>query len=488
MAINKKIKVVVITMMTTILIMSGAVAFLVTTINQDVIKKKAAQLVYDKTGRELKINGDISWTFFPWLGIKMQNVSLGNPSGFNNGYLAYAKKVSVNIKVLPLFSKQIEIGHLTLKDFDLQLIKNNSGKNNWQNLLTPNNATNPVTVNNDNKFNITKFTIGNIAIKNGSIFWQDQKTNKKIKINKFDLHCKDIDFKHPFAITIAFYLDDLASLLHGAVAASAKATLNPNKKLYEFKDIQLTGKLKNKTSEKTFDLDGNADIKIEKALATSSFDMHLDDIKIQGKAEYTSSLNLKLAITNISMQTLLKDLANYEKFSGTLSLRTNININTLSGDGDILINHGSYWGIDIPYEVRRTHAILNVKPLPEKSNPPHTDFDQLTMSFKINNAILTTNDLLIQAPNYKVIGQGNADVSSQYLNLLLKAYSTHDEKFLIPVKITGAFNNPSVKFDVAVILQHSIKKIIKNVKNVIDDQLGKQLLNLPQELKNILSF
>jgi len=201
-------------------------------------------------------------------------------------------------------------------------------------------------------------------------------------------------------------------------------------------------------------------------------------------------LNLKLAFENGAIQPLLIDFAEYNKFKGILTLDTNINmrgmtseamLNSISGDGNVLISNGSYQGIDIPYEVRRVHSMLNNKSAPEKSQPPHTDFDRLTMRFRINGGLLNTNDLLIQAPDYKVTGQGSANLVSKQLNLLLSAYSNNDASFFVPIKITGAFADPSVKLDVAVMMQHTVKKA---VKDVIEKQLEK--FNVPQSLKDIL--
>jgi len=260
---KKIIKIITTSITIAALLIGGTIAFFVTTINQDVIKKKTIQLVHDKTGRELKINGSVSWTFFPWLGIKMQNVSLSNHHDFKNTHFAEAKEVGINIKLLPLIFSHIEIGHLTLKNLDLQLIKNVSGKSNWQDLLPPNNMVTPSNTDKDSKINLAKFTIGNIAIDNGNVFWQDQKINKKIKINKFNLHCKDINFEQPFDMTISFYLSNLTSSLDGEVTANTQAKLDINKELYEFRQLRLTGKLKNKAIEKFFDLIGNANIKLD---------------------------------------------------------------------------------------------------------------------------------------------------------------------------------------------------------------------------------
>lgn len=96
--------------------------------------------------------------------------------------------------------------------------------------------------------------------------------------------------------------------------------------------------------------------------------------------------------------------------------------------------------------------------MPEKAVPPHTDFDQLAMSFKINHGIFTTDNLNIRAQDYTVNGQGNVNAISQNIDLTLNAHSTHDKNFFIPIKITGPITDPSFRPDIAIILQQSVKK------------------------------
>src|SRR3972149_2404431 len=260
---KKTIKIIVISMMVIGVFIAGATALFVATVNQDTIKNKVIQLVHDKTGRELKIAGDIGWTFFPWLGIKIQNVSLSDSANFKNDIFAKADEVGVSVKLLPLIFGRIEADHLTLKDFDLRLIRNSLGVGNWQDLLTLNHNVSSSDVIDGSKKRLVKFTIGSVVVDNGSVLWQNQQTNKKIKIDKLNLRCKNINFGRPFNIKTFFYLACLNSILDGNVDASAQLKLDVDKELYARKNLQLTGKLKNKTAAKSFDFSGNADVEID---------------------------------------------------------------------------------------------------------------------------------------------------------------------------------------------------------------------------------
>lgn len=397
-------------------------------------------------------------------------------------------------------------------------------------------------------FNLANLTIANVSIKNGRIFWLNQQTNKNLEIKELDLHCKDINFNQPFEVESKFYLQNPGSVLNGQIKASARIKLDIVNKIYTLNNLKLFGKSVDMIDfggEANVVVDLNKqtlvseDFKLNIANTVVTGLLHCNHIidapdfasdlkiavlqikklkldnffaKIVGNKELIKcpkigfgfyhgnasgsaaidlrskapQLDLKLTLDNVAIRSLLVDIANYDEFSGTLTLNTNISmhgatseamLNSLSGNGNVLIVGGSYKGVDVPFEVRRASSILNQKSMPQETKPPHTDFDRLTASFGINNALLSTRDLLVQAPDYRVTGQGSVNVVSERLDLFLNAYSTHDKNFFVPIKISGSLTKPSIKPDVAVIVQQVVVK-----------EIGKQLqkLNVPQDLLNIL--
>lgn len=571
-ASKKIVKAVAIIIIVSLLAIGGVVTFFVTTIDQSMIKKKATELVYNKTGRNLKIEGDVGLTFFPWLGVKIQKISLSNPTNFKHGNFIQADEIGVSVKLLPLILGRVEAKNLIIKNLDLNLIKNRAGKNNWEGLSKTNNKQNnqtPSTTKNHLYF--SKFTIANVMIDGGNILWQNHQTGKKIKITQLNLDCKKVTLDEPFAVTISFYIPGFQPSLDLKIKADTRVTLSVDKKLYLFKNIKLTGFLKNKHTGQSHKFSADTAITVDlrkEQFFTDKTRLHIantnitgslkakniinkptfsgylaiDDLNTkeiiqlvgtnksvkdklhlsrfstqiagnsdvinfqkikfdfyEGKAVGNAKIylrnpapqfNLKLKLENISMKPLLIDLAKYEKFSGKLSLDTNITtignkaeemLQNLNGGGKVLLTNGSYRGVDIPYEVRHGHAILNRKEMPQKPSDPHTDFDRLTMSFNINRGVLNTNDLLILAPDYRVTGKGDANLTTNNLNLSVSAYSNHDKNFLVPIKITGSFTDPSIRPDLAVIIKETI---IKGVGKIIKKQLERNII--PEKLKQLI--
>src|SRR5580700_3344519 len=95
-------------------------------VNPNDYKPQIAAAVKRATGRNLALS------VFPWIALELGPASLGNPSGFPAQPFVSFKHASVRVKLLPLLAKRLEIGKVELDGLDLKLLKNASGKGNWE--------------------------------------------------------------------------------------------------------------------------------------------------------------------------------------------------------------------------------------------------------------------------------------------------------------------------------------------------------------------
>lgn len=112
-----------------------AIVVLFTVVDPNDYKPEIQAQVKKAINRELVINGDLGWTFFPQLGFSSGEIKLKNISGFNRDNLAKIDDASVGLAILPLFKGQIEIGQLTLNGLRFNLITNESGVSNLDNMV-----------------------------------------------------------------------------------------------------------------------------------------------------------------------------------------------------------------------------------------------------------------------------------------------------------------------------------------------------------------
>ncbi|MCK5307309.1 MAG: AsmA family protein, partial [Zetaproteobacteria bacterium] len=96
-------------------------------------KPQITKAVENATGRALQI-GEIKASLFPWVGVRLDNVRLANRAGFSDRDFLKVESLNIQLDLLPLFSKQIEVKRFTLDAPELFLERNVEGEGNWEDL------------------------------------------------------------------------------------------------------------------------------------------------------------------------------------------------------------------------------------------------------------------------------------------------------------------------------------------------------------------
>ncbi|MBF0161320.1 MAG: AsmA family protein [Magnetococcales bacterium] len=94
-------------------------------------KPEIAQWVEAQTGRHLTIREDFSLSLFPWVGVRLGAVELGNAPGFSPEAFARIASAHVRIKMMPLLQRRLEVDTITLQGVQVNLEKNSQGRTNW---------------------------------------------------------------------------------------------------------------------------------------------------------------------------------------------------------------------------------------------------------------------------------------------------------------------------------------------------------------------
>jgi uncharacterized protein involved in outer membrane biogenesis len=151
-------------------------------------------------------------------------------------------------------------------------------------------------------------------------------------------------------------------------------------------------------------------------------------------------------------------------------------LRALNGQGQIAINNGILKGLDVPYIINTGKALLNKQPPPAASSN-QTSFGKLSATFAIKNGIINNQDLLLRAPSLQATGKGNIDLNKQYIDYELVAQAAHPDSgkpdgFAIPIKISGAFAQLTVRPDLNALLQAQIQQQLDRQKDKIKDRLN----------------
>ncbi|WP_429165856.1 AsmA family protein [Aeromonas rivipollensis] len=112
-----------------------AIAALVSLIDPNQFKPQLAEQVRKSTGRELVMEGEIGWRFWPSLGLSLEKVQLRNPAGFAEPDLLRFTQGDASVALLPLLSHRLEIGKVTLSGAHLFIQTRADGSSNLNGLV-----------------------------------------------------------------------------------------------------------------------------------------------------------------------------------------------------------------------------------------------------------------------------------------------------------------------------------------------------------------
>ncbi|RDX35193.1 AsmA family protein [Kangiella sp. HD9-110m-PIT-SAG06] len=104
--------------------------------NSDELKNQLVKKVKAETSADLVIEQELSLGFFPWLQVETGGVILSQPESFkSNKNLMKVDQVAASIKLMPLFSGDIEVGSVELSGAELNLMRDKSGRSNIEALV-----------------------------------------------------------------------------------------------------------------------------------------------------------------------------------------------------------------------------------------------------------------------------------------------------------------------------------------------------------------
>jgi uncharacterized protein involved in outer membrane biogenesis len=115
-----------------IIVAAGAIGVFLATFDPDSYKPQIVAAVQSATGRELTIGGRIGLSFSLQPTLEVTDVSFGNPPGFSRPQMATLQRLRLQLALIPLLSKQIQINKLVLVKPDILLERNAQGQTNWQ--------------------------------------------------------------------------------------------------------------------------------------------------------------------------------------------------------------------------------------------------------------------------------------------------------------------------------------------------------------------
>ncbi|MCS3794236.1 AsmA family protein [Aeromonas hydrophila] len=231
-----------------------AIAALVSLIDPNQFKPQLVEQVRKSTGRELVIQGDIGWRFWPSLGLSLEQVALRNPAGFAEPDLVRFTRGEASVGLLPLLSHKLEIGKVTLSGAHLFIQTKADGSSNLRDLLKASAepkgevatsepaATTPPPASDKQPWQIS---LQGVELQQASALLQDDRSGTVSRLEQLDLNLGQLAVDQWVPVTLAAKgaQGELAFDLKG----SAQLKLAPDASRSELKDVALAGSLSEPT-------------------------------------------------------------------------------------------------------------------------------------------------------------------------------------------------------------------------------------------------
>lgn len=189
-----------------------AAVVLVMVVDPNDYKGKITEQVKQQTGRDLRIEGDIGLAFFPWLGLELGRMELGNAQGFGPEPFARIDKADVRVKILPLFSGAVEMDKIVLHGLALNLSRKADGLSNWDDLAGTGEAKAGDGADEQRggpgergpaKRGLAALAIGGIDIRDANLQWVDEMAGQTLSVRNFNLSSGAISLDQPFPVALS---------------------------------------------------------------------------------------------------------------------------------------------------------------------------------------------------------------------------------------------------------------------------------------------
>ena len=287
----KLIKYLAIALVVLVVVFVAGAAILVATVDPNDYKEEIIAQVKDATGRDLKLDGDIGFSFFPKLGVKLGQAEFGNAAGFGSEPFAQVKQVGVSVDLLSLLKMKVQADTIQLQGLRVNLQKNKNGKTNWDDLSGNSSSPADSSTSSSDSDGIG-LEVAGIHITDSQVIYDDQQAKNKITLNPIELKTGSIGSGKPSKITAELGLAQTNPALTADINLDTNARLNISTAVYQLTDLVLSVKaegdtLPNGKLDLTVKSDVEANLKSE-SLKLDPIDINLVDVALDGNLSVKS--------------------------------------------------------------------------------------------------------------------------------------------------------------------------------------------------------
>ncbi len=193
----------------------------------------------EETGRQFALEGDINLGYYPWLGLEVSGVTVGNAEGFGNAPFMRADVLALRIKTLSLLNGLYELDTLRLYGVEINLARNKAGVSNWDDLV----GGEKDGVQKQEPTKLVAVMLGGVDIKNTRFTWVDEVSGQTFRISDMNMSTGELKFGEPIDIKMNLKAESTQPAVKADLQMQGTASYDLDAKIYAFNPIEVTAKL-----------------------------------------------------------------------------------------------------------------------------------------------------------------------------------------------------------------------------------------------------
>ncbi|MBW2028220.1 MAG: AsmA family protein [Deltaproteobacteria bacterium] len=233
-------------------------------------KPRIEKKVAEATGRPFRLGGDMELSLFPWAGVSLSDLHLGNPEGFKERDFLEIQSFEVRVKLIPLIFKDIQVKRFLLTGARVALERRGDGRTSWEGLGRHEGEIGagerrekeePSKAGPGKGLPIKALAVGDFTIKDGTILWIDDVKGGRKEISDITLTLKDVSLERPFRLSFSAKMDGQPVSLEGVLGPLGREPgkgdfpLDLAMKALDKLDLRVKGKIVNPAVAPGIDVD-----------------------------------------------------------------------------------------------------------------------------------------------------------------------------------------------------------------------------------------
>ncbi len=403
-----------------------ALAIIASNINRESIKNQLSNYIQNSTGLRLNILGNIELKLLPRLSLNIENAEVyTSPLFKQDDPLLRVMHMSAVLNPFSLFTKKVRMHKIYLDTVQAHLITNSRGRNNWQPLVTPQEAIKPPIA--------FAFNANTIMLKHLNLEYDNAVNQSHLSLIDGHILAKDIELGNPIDF-------ERVSLPHVLRDLNIVSRLRANTVAYEnrtFNNVNVqvkSDKHQFQLSNIEFDLGGGH------AVGSATADL----------TYFVPQYNIKLKLSGLeSLETITQnDIIYAQKADLDFEIHTQGHgkttmIHQAQGSIDLHAIHGSLQGVSLETIARQiNNSFIKRTPLAINDHKKSSIFNQFNAKMKLKNGLLDIVDAQMANNDYKLHTHGRFNFKNSAWNLYLLLNLTAVKYRDIQVELDEFFINP----------------------------------------------